>query len=89
MPSHGHEMLFGIYEGGRANTATIKVDGTTMPTPADWGEIDIINYLSKDNEGKILRDRWHRVEILPDQQSRIVAALFTQLFTNSRGGGDF
>lgn len=89
MPSHTHTMQYGIYEGDTATTATVKVDGTSMPTPAEWTEIDIINYLSKDNGGKILRDTWHKIEILPNKQSRIVAALFTQLFTNSRGGGDY
>ena len=89
MPSHTHNMEYGIYEGDMASTATVKVDDRAMPTPAEWTEIDIINYLSKDNGGKILRDTWHKIEILPNKQSRIVAALFTQLFTNSRGGGDY
>ena len=89
MPSHTHTMEYGIYEGDMADTATVKVDGTAMPTPADWNEVDIINYLQKDGSGKITRDTWHTIEILPNKQSRIVAALFTQLFTNSRGGGDF
>ena len=89
MPSHTHTMKYGLYEGDTAERATVKVDGTSMPTPADWNEIDIVNYLQKDDGGKIMRDTWHTVEILPNKQSRIVAALFTQLFTNSRGGGDY
>lgn len=89
MPSHTHTMQYGIYEGDTASTATVKVDGQSMPTPAEWDEIDIINYLAKDDGGKITRDTWHTIEILPNKQSRIVAALFTQLFTNSRGGGDY
>lgn len=89
MPSHTHTMQYGIYEGDTASTATVKVDGKAMPTPAEWDEIDIINGLAKDDSGKITRDTWHTIEILPNKQSRIVAALFTQLFTNSRGGGDY
>lgn len=89
MPSHTHTMEYGIYEGNMAENATVKVDGQAMPTPVDWNEVDIINYLQKDGAGKITRDTWHTIEILPNKQSRIVAALFTQLFTNSRGGGDF
>ena len=89
IPEHTHEMEFGIYEGETATSATVKVDGVSIPTPQDWNEIDIINYLSKDDRGKIIRNTWHTVEILPNKQSRIVAALFTQLFTNSRGGGDY
>lgn len=89
MPSHTHNMEYGIYEGDTASSATVKVDGAVIPTPEEWSEIDIISYLSKDDGGKILRDTWHSIEVLPNTQSRIVAALFTQLFTNSRGGGDF
>lgn len=89
IPEHSHEMEYGIYEGDVAESATIKVDGHAMPTPSDWNAIDIVAYLDKDDGGKIYRDTWHTVEILPNKQSRIVAALFTQLFTNSRGGGDY
>ena len=89
MPSHTHTMQYGIYEGDTASTATVKVDGQAMTTPTEWDEIDIINSLAKDDSGKITRDTWHTIEILPNKQSRIVAALFTQLFTNSRGGGDY
>ncbi len=86
---HTHEIQFGIYEGSRASRAVIKVDGTTIPTPASHDNIDIVAYLSKDDAGKIRRDTWHTVEILPDTMSRIVAALFSQTFCNSRGGGDY
>lgn len=89
MPEHTHEMEYGIYEGKTAESATIKVDGKSIPAPEDYNEIDIISYLDKDDSGKITRDTWHTIDILPNQQSRIVAALFTQLFCNSRGGGDF
>lgn len=89
MPSHSHDMVYGIYEGSTATTATVKVDGEAVPTPADWDDFDIIDYLNKDDAGKITRDTWHKIEILPDTQSRIIAALFTQIFVNSRGGGDY
>lgn len=89
MPSHTHNMEYGIYEGSTANSATVIVDGNEMPEPTNWNDINIIDYLSKDDSGRINRDTWHKIEILPDTQSRIVAALFTQLFTNSRGGGDY
>ncbi|WP_322173168.1 phage tail protein [Acutalibacter caecimuris] len=43
-----------------------------------------------DDEDKInLRNAWHTVEILPDTMSRIVGAVFSQTFCNSRGGGDY
>jgi hypothetical protein len=86
---HTHDIEFGIYEGATASKATIKVDGTTIPTQTDYDNIDIVSYLSKDDSGKILRNTWHTVEILPNTMSRIVAALFSQTFCNSRGGGDY
>ena len=88
MPSHSHDMVYGIYEGDTAQSATIVVDGNEF-TPSGYDNIDIVDYLAKDDGGKITRDTWHTIEVHPDTQSRIVAALFTQLFTNSRGGGDY
>ena len=86
---HTHEIQFGIYEGSRASRAVIKVDGRTIPTTASYDNIDIVAYLSKDGSGKIQRNAWHTVEILPDTMSRIVGAVFSQTFCNSRGGGDY
>jgi phage minor structural protein len=87
--NHTHEIQFGIYEGSRASRATIKVDGNVVPTPEHFSDIDIVAYLAKDDRGKITRNAWHTVEILPDTMSRIVGAVFAQTFCNSRGGGDY
>ena len=87
-PEHTHEMEYGVYEGDTAESATIKVDGSSF-SPDDYDNINIVDYLAKDGGGKITRGTWHTIEILPNKQSRIVAALFTQLFTSSRGGGDY
>lgn len=88
-PAHTHPIEFGIYEGSTATTAQIIVDGKVVPTPMDWQNIDIVAYLATDNAGKIQRNTWHTIQIKPDKLTRVVAALFTQLFTNSRGGGDY
>lgn len=61
----------------------------TYADTVDWDAIDIVTYLDTDGGGKITRDTWHTVEIQPAGKSRVVAALFTQLFANSRGGGDY
>ena len=87
--NHTHALEFGIYEGKRASSATIKVDGNALPTQESYDNIDIVEYLSKDDSGKIRRNTWHTVEILPDTMSRIVGAIFSQTFCNSRGGGDY
>lgn len=86
---HTHAIEFGIYEGQRASKATIKVDGKEIPAPPSYSNIDIVKYLATDSSGKIRRNSWHSIEILPDNMSRIVGAVFAQTFCNSRGGGDY
>lgn len=86
---HTHAIEFGIYEGQRASKATIKVDGKEIPAPSSYSDIDIVEYLEMDTSGKIRRNAWHTIEILPDTMSRIVGAVFAQTFCNSRGGGDY
>lgn len=87
LPDHTHEIDYGMYEGGKAGNCYLKVDGKLVYNYAK--ELNIIPYLSKDNGGKIERGTWHEIEIVPDKLTRINASLFIQLFTNSRGGGDF
>ena len=87
--NHTHAIQFGIYEGQRASRATIRVDGNVLPAQSGYDNIDIVAYLSKDDAGKIQRGTWHTIEVLPDTMSRIVGAVFSQTFCNSRGGGDY
>ncbi len=87
IPGHTHEEKHGIYEGERANSCYLRVDGQTVYNYNT--EVNLIPYLSKDDGGKIQRGSWHEVEIVPDGLTRINASIFIQLFTNSRGGGDF
>lgn len=86
---HTHEIEFGIYEGQRASKATVKVDGKEIPAQTSYSNIDIVEFLATDDSGKIRRNAWHTIEILPDNMSRIVGAVFAQTFCNSRGGGDY
>ena len=86
---HTHKIEFGIYEGARASSATIKVDGVEIPAPASYDNLDIVEYLKTDGSGKIQRNAWHTIQILPNTISRIVGAVFMQTFCNSRGGGDY
>lgn len=89
LPNHTHELEFGIYQGTVADKVTIKVDGKIIPQTTPNEDIDIIPYLSVDSGGKIMRNTWHEIEIIPDKMTRIVANVFMQIFTNSRGGGDY
>ncbi len=89
LPEHTHDLEFGIYQGATADMVTIKVDGKTIPVSQPGQDINIINYLGVDAGGKIQRNTWHTVEIIPNQMTRVVANIFMQIFTNSRGGGDY
>ncbi|SKB36233.1 phage minor structural protein, N-terminal region [Acetoanaerobium noterae] len=89
LPSHIHELQFGIYRGTTANSVTIKVDGKTIPQTSPGQDIDIVAYLATDSGGRINRNTWHTIEIIPNALTRIVANVFMQIFTNSRGGGDY
>ena len=89
IPEHTHDLQFGIYQGDRASKVTIKVDGKAIPQTQENTDINIIDYLAVDSSGKIQRNTWHEIEIIPDKMTRIVANVFMQIFTNSRGGGDY
>lgn len=88
-PNHTHELEFGIYQGTIASNVSIRVDDKTIPTSQPGEDIDIIPYLSTDGGGKVHRNTWHEIEIIPNKMTRIVANIFMQIFTNSRGGGDY
>jgi phage minor structural protein len=87
--SHTHGLVFGIYEGSSAWSATVQVDGSTVSGITDYSDIDIVSYLNTDSSGKVARNTWHEVTVTPNTMSRVVGTLFIQLFTNSRGGGDY
>ena len=90
IPAHSHAILYGIYEGGKATAATLKIDGTEIPAEdVSSNEMDIVDYLSKDGSGKITRGTWHTVEIIPNALTRIEANLFVQTFVTSYTGGDY
>lgn len=90
IPSHTHEIEFGIYEGPVASAITLRVDGEMIPeVGTSETNIDLTNYLSVDEEGKIQRGQFHEIEISPNNLSRVVASVVIQFFVQSRGGGDY
>ena len=89
IPSHTHDLQHGIFEGPTPTAVTVKVDGNIIPgLGTSETNIDIIPYLQKDGSGKIQRG-WHEIEILPNNLGRIVANVVSQVFIQSRGGGDW
>jgi hypothetical protein len=88
IPDHTHSIEFGIFTGTTGQSISLRVDGALIPI-TDLNNIDIVRHMRTDGSGRILRDTWHRLEIVPDRLTRISACLFLNIFTNSRGGGDF
>ena len=85
MPDHEHEIEFGIFEGPTPTAVTVKVDGNTIPgLGLSENDVDIIPYLSKDDDGKIVRG-WHEIEFWGNSLGRVEATLHIQLFMQSRG----
>ena len=90
LPNHTHGIDYGIFSGPTPTAVTVKVDGNVVPglgTSAD--EVDIIPYLAKDSGGKIQRGTWHTIEIAPNSLGRVVASVVSQIFVQSRGGGNY
>ncbi|GIO63589.1 phage tail protein [Paenibacillus cineris] len=90
IPAHTHEIEFGIYEGPTPSAVTVRVDGTVVSgLGTSVEDIDIIPYLSKDQDEKVRRGTWHEIQIAPNDLGRIVASVHEQLFVQSRGGGNY
>ncbi|MBE7897248.1 hypothetical protein G7L40_00795 [Paenibacillus polymyxa] len=90
IPEHTHEIEYGIYEGPQPKNVSIMVDGNTVPIRETSGnDINIIPYLSKDGDGRVSRGTWHEIQIAPNSLGRVIANVVTQLFVQSRGGGNY
>lgn len=89
IPNHTHDLEFGIFQGDIANSVTIKIGNKTITNAPAGQDIDLIPFLQIDGAGKVQRNTWHTVELVPNQMTRVVANVFMQIFTNSRGGGDY
>jgi phage minor structural protein len=86
---HSHDLVHGIFAGSTAAAASLRVDGNAVGTVSQGVNIDIIPYLNKDEGGRIARGAWHTVEIVPNGLTRVEADVYSQIFVNSVGGGDF
>lgn len=87
LPDHTHDVLHRIVElDSTPNRVTIRVDGNTVPhTSTSGNRINLIDYMSKNSNGKISRGR-HEVEILPNGLARIEADLILRVFIQSQLG---
>ena len=96
IPAHTHEMQYGIYKSNSAQTGRLYVNGKYIRDVSPNTDINLAGLLADAKTGKIARNQFHRIEIYPiaagtntQGLTRIVAHIFMQIFTNSRGSGDF
>jgi len=91
LPDHMHDIQHGIYKlSEKPSRVTVKVDGNIVPVDSTSAQnINLIPYLSKDGGGKIERNKWHEVTIIPDKLGRVNANIISRLFIQSRIGGTF
>jgi hypothetical protein len=89
-------MEFGIFRTGGASIGRLHINGRYIQDITPNTNIDLANMLADVRTGKISRNTFHRIEIFPiatphnpQGLTRIVANIFLQIFTNSRGQGDF
>jgi len=90
LPNHTHNVKHEIVElDTLPSNVTIKVDGNVVPHTSTSGDrINLVDYMSKDSDGKITRGR-HEVEILPSGLARIEADLICRVFIQSQLGQVF
>lgn len=89
IPAHTHDIIYGIFEGGQADSVRLFVDGVEVPIEHDQTEIDIAPYLATDDSGRIKRGIYHTVELVPNKLTGITGSITVQLFIQSHGGGEF
>ncbi|MGN0990251.1 MAG: phage tail spike protein [Candidatus Ventricola sp.] len=96
IPDHTHDIVYGIYEGGMAESISISVDGNDVPSSKlvdgngyPVAELDVVGYMDTDDDGRITRGTWHEIELTPDSLTRIEAFLFVQTFVRSYSGGEY
>jgi len=89
IPDHTHAPIYGIWKYDKLpSMVTLKIDGTVVPFDGSDGEIDITDYLRKDNSGKVTRD-WHTIEASPNDLASINMIVRNRFFIRSHIGGTY
>lgn len=86
IPSHTHEIIQGIFTFGNPSAAGLYIDGEYRCEVERDTEMDITEYLTAKNTGKIARGAWHSVEVKPNDKAYITIDMMIQGFIQSRGG---
>lgn len=86
--AHSHAQEYGIYEGPQASAVTITIGGKSFSAPQNT-DVDIVQYLEKDEQGLIKRGTSHIITITPNALTRLAGTITPQVFIQSRGGGNY
>ena len=96
IPAHTHAMEYGIFRIGTVAIGRLFINGQYVQDVTPNTNYNIANFLADPATRRISRNKFHRIEIYPiattanpQGLTRIVANIFMQIFTNSRGSGDF
>lgn len=88
IPDHTHGIEQGIFEFGGASGATIWVNGKEKGAMGTDHDVDLTEWLLND-DGKIDRGRWHKVEVVPNDLAYVTIDIYIQGFVQSRGGSTY
>lgn len=88
IPNHTHGIEQGIFEFGGASGATIWVNGQEKGAMGTDHDVDLTEWLLNE-DGKIDRGRWHKVEVVPDDLAYVTIDIYIQGFVQSRGGSTY
>lgn len=75
IPGHEHGLIHGIYRGTVATSCQVIVDGVNIGSFSSLTAHEVVQHLSKAS-GKVTRDAWHMIQIIPNALTRIVAQAF-------------
>lgn len=88
IPNHTHGIEQGIFEFGGASGATIWVNGEEKGAMGTDHDVDLTEWLLNE-DGKIDRGRWHKVEVVPNDLAYVTIDIYIQGFVQSRGGSTY
>lgn len=89
IPNHTHDIEYGIYKGPSGSSMDVYLDDTKVGSfSSSISGINLINYMSKNANGKIMRGA-HTIKVVPDKLTRVECVFQIRLFTNMHGGKQY
>lgn len=86
VPDHTHQITPGVFRSGSPTRAHLTLGGKPVLEMGKSATVDLTRYLVDGGTGKIPRDRWFTLGVLPDDLAYVTIDLTVQGFIQSRGG---